>query len=339
MLSNVAANANRCHAAAPARGPVDDVRALLSEAAQSRPQAELLLRATRLLEHRLGLPVPCPSVVLPRLVYQAVTGKDADDAIEGARPAVTVASLLETGIDLLDHLQDDELDSSWGPHAAAVVPMVSLCLLGPAAQLAVTQLPVSAARRDRVQALVANQLLAIAAGQQLDVGTRSATPSVATIERCVLGKTGERRALYARLGAELAEAPEAVAEAAAEMARSFGMARQISSDLRDVLSTDSRDLRSGTITWPLAWCLERAGTVERARWRDMLRRAKSDASARNRVPQALCDAGAVRRTAIEVERYVGRSLTAARSFAGATRAWPAIEAMLRQPSFAATPHH
>ncbi len=161
-----------------------------------------------------------PSIDLPLGVYAAITGSD-----EAAVSLAAACALVCLSVKLFDDLADGDRQSHWAGYSAGEVNLAAATMLSTLPQLILTRLDLAPLRRLRMQEILAEGLLRISAGQQVDLaltGTREA--SVAEVEAAVIGKTGERFATYCRLAAEMAgAAPQAMAEWAA-FGREIGVA-------------------------------------------------------------------------------------------------------------------
>ncbi|MDF5725499.1 MAG: polyprenyl synthetase family protein [Rhizonema sp. PD37] len=246
--------------------------------------------------------VPC--VHLPLLVYAGVSGND-----EQAVPLSVALSLLELGIDLLDNLADQELPLSWQGYSSSVIQLTATKFVCCLPQLALMDLDASTASLLTIQQMLAQGLLKIAAGQLQDLEFQeSSHPNVEDVQASVLGKSGERRGMYAALAAQLAGASLETVEAYAEMGRSLGMVLQFTSDCTDIFTAaHSRDLANGTRTLPIALHLQQLQDTERASFLDLLAKAKVDLKARQEVQASLVQAGGLRRCAYYIEYFRQRT--------------------------------
>ncbi len=268
---------------------VGAAEAFVARHAVDAAQRTLLERALRSLRARRAEPLLTPSVHLPLLVFGAIAGDESP-----ALPLAAATALLELGVDLLDHIADGELDPAWAEVPAALAQLAATGFLSAIPQLALAELDAPAETVALLQRSLAEGLFAIGAGQQRDLAsTLGDAPALDEVERAAFGKTGERRALYARLAAQLAGAAPEVADGFARMGRRFGVALQWASDLADVASADGgRDLAAGTPTLPVVLWLGLQDDREAAR--ALLRTARCDAGAREEL-RAVVASGAVMR--------------------------------------------
>lgn len=273
----------------------------VAEAAVAPPQAELLERMLVCARVRRDPPgVPVLSVHLPLAVHRKLTGED-----EPALPVAEACALLELGIDLLDHVQDRELAPALRDVPLPLILLAANGFLGSLPQLRIARSELPDATKAALLSSIAESLPRFGYGQQLDlsVGRQARPDPAATLE--VARWHAERRALYAVLGAQLAGASDTRAVAAA--AQAWGVAQKLASDLHDLDAAEgSRDLRSGTRTFPIAWAL-----TQRPALLELLEHARTDDDARAEAARAVLDTGAARRTMMEIELHRVR---AAQSF-------------------------
>jgi hypothetical protein len=267
-----------------------DARGVVERYATDPRQRALLENGLR--ELRAARPSPgwLTPVHLPLLVHGALAGDD-----EPAVPLTVAVSLLQLGIDLLDHIADGEVDACWSGQPLAVVQLASVGFLCAVPQVALAEVPAPPAIRARLHRELATGLFEVGAGQQRELAPGGdGPPSVADVRAGVAGKTGACRALFARLAAVLAGASVPETEGYARLAFHLGNALQWRSDLDDLLSDNSRDLAAGTTTLPLALWLSSLRGEERARAWELLRRAREEAGARRQVRQAWIDSDRLR---------------------------------------------
>lgn len=271
-------------------------------------QRALLERALTSLRARRMEPPLAPSVHLPLLVFGALAGDDTP-----AVPLATATALLELGIDLLDHAVDNEPDAQWAGQPPALALLAATGFLCAVPQLALAELDAPDGTRADLQRELAQGLFAIGAGEQRDLMlSAGACPDLDAVEAAVGGKTGERRALFARLAARLAGASVREAEGFASMARHFGMALQWASDLADAVASEGgRDLAAGTPTLPVVLWLRAQPDAAQAWAR--VRAARHDAAARSSLRAALFSGGALRGCQLKIE---GERAQARRALAG-----------------------
>jgi hypothetical protein len=274
-------------------------------AAASPRQARLLRRAVGACPADAAEGDFVPAVDIPSAVVAAVRG-----GAGGAAELAGATLLMEAGIYLLDHLADAELGREWDGIHPALVHLTGTGLATTLPQLALAELDAPLELRLRLGRLTLYGLVRIAAGQQLDIEERSdPVPDLQRVEDNVAAKTGERRALYATLAATYAGAPRDTIASYSAALRAYGIARQLASDLYDVIGEESsRDLAAGARTWPVAWQLSRLAQSRRDSLVERLEAAKSgDPAAHRAVAAALLKGGAVARTLLEIERHCLRA--------------------------------
>jgi heptaprenyl diphosphate synthase len=244
------------------------------------------------------------AVHTPALIHAALAGDERP-----AWPLAAALALVDLGIRLLDALADGDLDLRWAPFRPGEIELVGIGLACVWPQLAIQELAAPCELRLAMARRLGQGLALVAAGQQLDLrqrGEAAVDPDGA--ERAAVGKTGERRATYAALGAMLAGASEERVQLCAGLGRALGTAAQIASDCHDLLvADDSRDLANGTRTFPIALELGQLTPLPRAELLERLDRAVQDAGIRAAVRARLREGGLVRRCALVVETYCQRA--------------------------------
>jgi geranylgeranyl pyrophosphate synthase len=258
-------------------------------------------------------------VRVPRLVDAAVRGTAGGAAIE----ALTIAlAVLYTGIDLWDDAMDGELSPEWRGRRPDEVALVAAGLIGGAAPMALAAIPAPAETVIGLQRLLARGFVALSAGQQEDIALAGSDGATAVaVERSVIAKSGAAMAMYAAMAARLADAPDQVVAAYANMGRALGTAWQVHSDLQDLfIAAASKDLANGTRTLPIAMHLEQVTGDQRNQFLALLDRARDGHQAREKVKTALREAGILRRCAAVVESW---HLRADQALAEATPKEPA----------------
>jgi heptaprenyl diphosphate synthase len=244
------------------------------------------------------------AVHTPALIHAAVTGDERP-----AWPLAAGLALLDLGVRLLDALADGELDGRWAGFRQEEIGLVAMGLTCVWPQLAIHELAAPCDIRLAMARRLGRGLALVAAGQQLDLRQRGdATLDADEAERAAAGKTGERRATYAALGALLAGASDERVELCAALGRALGTAAQIASDCHDLfVADDSRDLANGTRSFPIAIEFSRLAPGPRAELLEQLDRAFRDVGARAALRDRLRAAGLVRRCALIVETYCQRA--------------------------------
>jgi hypothetical protein len=289
--------------AARRRGEVDVMAtALVARHAVGDAQRGLLTRALESLRARRTEAPLTPSVHLPLLAFGAVTGDDSP-----ALPLAAATALLELGVDLLDHVADGELDGAWAGLPRALPVLAAAGFLGPLPQLALADLDAAPETIAALQRTLSEGLVAIGAGQQQDLMlTGRGEADLDAVEAAARGKTGERRALYARMGARLAGAPAADADALDAVGRHLGTALQWSSDVADLVRPEgSRDLAAGTPTLPVVLWLGLQPDPDAARAR--LRVAARDERVRGELGPTIASGAVLRGCLLKIEAERARA--------------------------------
>lgn len=286
---------------------LERARSLLERVAVTGAQHEALLAGLAHLEPSIA-DVTMPACIhLPVLAYGAVR-RDLKRAI----PLAAATALLNAGRHLLDDVVDGQLEATEGafhPGEAVLLGAGFLCVLP---QLVLLELDAPLACRVRLQRTLLAGLVRMHAGQQSDLAlTGSGNPSPLEVEASARGKTGATYAMYAALGAKLANAPPWQVERLTAMGLAFGTAFQFGSDCADVLGDGhSADLAAGTRTLPLALYLSRLTDADRPPFLCLLEEARTNSEAQAEVRARLRRSGAVRACGIVVEAYRQRALQA-----------------------------
>lgn len=262
-------------------------------------QRRLFELALPILAERIDDSAFCPCIDLPLLTYSAAGGSEHD-----MMPLSVAMTILELSMDLFDRVWDVETARTWPGVDPRLIEITGAMLMSGVVPRVIATLPLSPERIAAIHAVVATRLLRIAAGELRDLRTFGRSDvTLEEVSAATRGKTGERRALYAVVGAMSAGAPPETVSAYEEMALQYGYARQIRSDLMDLFATKlSRDLASGSRTWPLAWMLSQMPVDERDAFGELLTKASTDASAIPTVREILLKHGAVLRSRFEIER-------------------------------------
>jgi len=279
---------------------IDAARAFLDRHARHPQQRAMMERA---LEEAAALPgerIPC--IHLPAFVVEA-TGSRRDPV-----PIAMVTAIVEAGIYTLDHLVDRQLGPHWEGVHPAQIELAGVGFLSALPQLAIAELDCPAELRLALYRDLADAFVGIWAGQGIDLASRDA--SAEAMLDAVGGKTGDRRALYARLAARYAGADDATCERMAAVGFELGVMRQLTSDVMDLVADPRRsdDLATGTRTWPIAWTREALDGATRAAFDATLEAAEIEPEARVRALAVMTAAGAMIRVKLEVERRRQRAL-------------------------------
>ncbi|GAC1635806.1 MAG: polyprenyl synthetase family protein [Chloroflexota bacterium] len=245
-----------------------------------------------------------PFVSLPLLVHAAVRGDDTP-----ALPLAVATTLLFLGIDIHDDLADGDLPDHWNGCRTAEISLVAATLLCALPQLVLSELDLPPSHRDAMQRTVAQGLLRMSGGQHMDLAHAGASwVSARAVEASVRAKSGEEAALFAVLAAQAAGASPGLTAVYERLGGAIGTAGQLASDCADLFRSEhSKDLDSGARTLPIALHLERLDEPERERFLDLLREARTERAAQERIRQRLLEAGELRRCAVTVELYCQRA--------------------------------
>lgn len=307
----------------------------LSRHARSPAQARIFSHALEGLHREARTDQPW-CMVLPRLVYQAITGQPEAPAALGA-----LTTTLYLGIDLLDDLADDDLSAYWAQYTQAEVQLAATTLVSTVPHLLVAELPMEALHMQRLHVAMADGLLRMSAGQQHDLTVgREVGVTADAVEAAVAAKSGEELAMFARLAALCAvatasgdAAPDCI-QHYADFGRALGTAGQLASDCHDLFQADwSRDLANGTKTYPVVHALARAAQADDATLLQCLTFARTDHAAQARARQQVRQTGALRMTAFLVELYCTRAREALRLAAPNAPGASGLENLLQRTSF------
>jgi len=271
-----------------------------------------------------------PFIHLPLLVYEGLCGTE--------RPAVGLAvatTLLFLGLDLFDDVADGDWPAAAPDCSMAEVNLAAATLLCALPQLALAELDAPPPVLAAMQGTLARGLLRMAAGQQQDLASMGAIQVRSTdVEAAVIAKSGEEAAVFARLAAQLAQAPEHLAATWEELGRSLGAGSQLASDCYELFSDpEARDLAHGARTLPVALHLERLEGEERAAFLALLERARQDEASRDAVRARLRSDGQLRHCAFIVETYRQRALRLCEQANPLEPARSCLEAMIGGISF------
>jgi hypothetical protein len=244
-------------------------------------------------------------VALPLYLSDAEVG-----AIRRAETLSAALLLLEAGIYALDHLMDNELCGPLASLPKAAVMTAATCFLSYIPHRIIAELDCDIVLRERLAASLYEGLAQIGHGQLLDVSfTVDKMPSPQLVERCVIGKTGARRGLYARMAAQLAGQSVEATEAYAAFGNSLGVARQLNSDIEDIFAAESsRDVESGACTLPFAFYFADVDPSEAEQMIKFIGGARYDPAALSVVRSRLRDSGALRKTLVRKEAFCARAL-------------------------------
>lgn len=279
------------------------LREELAALAASEEQRALLLSIVDGLEAHLGAAVRyrLGAVHVPLLIGHGLTGR-AEAAVDLG--AVLLALFL--GIDLLDDVMDGEPPPYWDEPPPATVMLSAATLLFSVAPAMIGRLDVPDNLARRLQARLSRCLLVMADGQQADVDAFGRTATPASSRAIVNAKSGEMLAAFAEMAVDrvTAEAgrPARASDAARRYGHCLGQARQLGSDLFDLLDpAGGADVRNALPTLPIAHQL--AGLDESAReaFVALLSQAGDDPAARRRLRNELVEGGGLSAALVEAE--------------------------------------
>jgi geranylgeranyl pyrophosphate synthase len=259
------------------------------------------------------------SVQLPLLVFASLAGEE-----EPAIPLAAACTLVYLGADLLDNVADQELSSAWTEQGEALASLAGTTLIAALPPLALARLQASPALRLALSELVARGLVEMSAGQHSDLAG-SDPGDLAAARASVERKSGAEMSLFAESAALLAGAsPTRIGDSRA-LGRWFGAAAQLASDCHELVSEGGgNDVRNGRRTLPIAHALSRLPSARRSRLEGLLRAEEDPAL----LASLLAEAHSLAFTAVVVEVYRRRALTALDALAVSGRYAEELEALV-----------
>jgi octaprenyl-diphosphate synthase len=170
----------------------------------------------------------------------------------------------------------------------------------------------------KVLAILSEAAATIAEGEVLQLATQNDTSSTEEqYLRVVEGKTAALFAAAARVGAVVADRPEAEEEALEAYGRNLGIAFQLVDDALDYSAEQERlgktvgdDFREGKITLPVLLALARGTEAERAFWRRALEGREQAPSDLRRAQELMRRHDALRDTVERARSYGDAALSA-----------------------------
>jgi geranylgeranyl pyrophosphate synthase len=294
----------------PEEAVLDEVLRLASAQAVT-PEQRLLMRAAiaevrdRLRGSPPGTYLRC--VRLPLAVHLAVRGDEA-----AAFPVATALTALHAGLNVLDDVMDGDPRPWWVLYRPAEVLLAAFTLIAALPQLILSRIDAPPRTIAAMQREVARAGMTMSAGQQRDIAmTGAARVTTRAVEASVRAKSGAAHALATMLAARLAGARSADIRQYGRIGRAIGTAAQLASDCHDVfLAPDSRDLRHGTRTLPVALYLESLRGGRREGFLALLQQARTDAGARATVRMTMREARVLEACAVIIEVYCHEAHTA-----------------------------
>ena len=260
-----------------------------------------VLAAYRSRATRGGKAAVPPLTRIPSLVHGAVTGEYAP-----ALPLCGMALLAYLGIGLLDHLMDGDRNNFWQGASPAETVLVATTL-GSALPISVlARLDADPVAVVQIEQLYGNALLRMSAGQREDIlSVRNYTLDPGAVERSVAGKSGAFTGMLAEIAAVLAGAPPDAVEAYGDWGRGYGTADQLRSDLGDLfVDSAGSDLRSGSVTYPLACLMEATPEADRPATVERIATAHRDPEALKALREELHSGGSINSTAMTIRWHI-----------------------------------
>jgi geranylgeranyl pyrophosphate synthase len=230
-------------------------------------------------------------------VFAAVTGS--------TEPRLDLAALtyvLWVAFDVLDDVADGDANVKWPEYGPSELTVMACSLLAATAHDIAASLHDSPAVRERLHLRIARGIAEMADGQIADLAD-SGRPDVTAddVFAAVGGKTGAECALFAGLGAILADAPPERCAEFEQFGFEYGMANQFATDLVELYGDEaSPDLANGTRTLPIVWHLETLDDAARDTFGRTLATARNDPAAVAAVRAAVADSGTLRRTLLQI---------------------------------------
>jgi octaprenyl-diphosphate synthase len=175
----------------------------------------------------------------------------------------------------------------------------------------------------KVLAILSEAAATIAEGEVLQLVTQNDTTTTeAQYLEVVEGKTAALFAAATRIGAVVADRPEAEEEALEAYGRNLGIAFQLVDDALDYAAEQERlgktvgdDFREGKITLPVLLAFERGDAAEREFWRRTLEEKEQGPSDLARAQALIERHGGLRDTVARAQAYGDAALAALETFA------------------------
>jgi len=250
-----------------------------------------------------GYWIPC--LELPDLLSSSLNLAPQD-----IRLLTMTSSFIYLGADLLDDLQDAELELSSYNISPSEVTLISATLLTVFPILALADLETDTDTKFKMQKTLAHSLLVMSAGQQQDLAlSHKNSVSVEIIKKSIECKSGEELALSCSLAAQLAKLSLSQQKSYENFGRTLGTAIQIVSDFHELIwSKTSSDLKQGTRSLPIAFCLEKFQGDDRKKLIELLQTPHWGSQEKTCLKNILTDAGALAYTTLVVENLCQQSL-------------------------------
>ncbi len=238
--------------------------------------------------------------------------------------------VLWVAFDVLDDIADGDAAAKWPQFGSAELGVMATSLIAATAHELAATLDDDAGVRARLHLLIARGLREMADGQIADLAdTGRDDVTLDRVAAAVRGKTGAECALFAGLGATLANvAPERVAAFEA-FGTEYGIANQYVTDLLELFGDDvCRDVTNGTRTFPIVAHLARLAGEERAAFLRLLDGARRDPVAASAVRATIGASPALRATVFQILVHLNRARAALRLAQPSDEAAPLLEQFL-----------
>lgn len=287
---------------------LDHLRHATRELAASVAQADALIsmvdalardQSTRDQRYRLA------ATHVPLLFAHGLSGRaDAGRSVAAAATAIYIAA------DALDDLLDGDIPKYWARPPAPAEIIATATLLGAFGQLMIARIP-GAARSVALQDELGTTLLAMSAGQLDDVSALGPELSIDEVRLMVARKSGAMLAGFAALGALAVDADEAQVQRAREYGHGLAMARQITSDISELIGPhDGADMRNAVPTIPLAYHLMTVPEGDRKTFLHRMHDAASDTEVTRALAQEICGGRGIQAAIVEAELWCAGALSA-----------------------------
>jgi geranylgeranyl pyrophosphate synthase len=226
--------------------------------------------------------------------------------------------VLWVAFDVLDDIADGDAAAKWPQFGSAELGVMATSLIAATAHELAATLDDDRGLREMADGQIADLA---------DTGRDDVT--LDCVAAAVRGKTGAECALFAGLGATLANvAPERVAAFEA-FGTEYGIANQYVTDLLELFGDDvCRDVTNGTRTFPIVAHLARLAGEERAAFLRLLDGARRDPVAASAVRATIGASPALRATVFQILVHLNRARAALRLAQPSDEAAPLLEQFL-----------
>lgn len=252
---------------------------------------------------REGFWIPC--LDMPGLIFSGLN-KSRFESL----PVTTISTIIYLGADLLDDLHDSDLNSTSYTISTAEVTLISTTLLTAFPTLVLAELNATAETKFALQTTIAKSLLKMSEGQRRDIcNANKGHVSLKDIRESIKAKSGEELALSCLLASQLANVILPQQKLYEKFGSSLGTALQIVSDFHDIMwSPISSDIRQGTRTLPIAFCIEKLDGDMKQKFMSALQVASKDPEQLNLLRKILADSGSLDYLALVVEDLCQQAL-------------------------------